>query len=605
MRLSEKQTKRALSLVLCLVLLISSVAFAISVQAEDVDEMVDTGADTYYLWGEATNSPNFSGSSPTGTFTYSSSLGYYYCDVKGASGDYCFVVSTISNSATYAVKTPAVQKVENSGSYYVSSGNYHGFNCMHLWNPSGDEVRIYFKSTSSGINVIKAGSEATTAPTTKPTTAPTQKPTSSSSTTATTAPTQAPTTSPSGAQYVYCENEAGWSTVTAYMWNSDSDNNKAWPGAAMTNIGGNIWRYQLPKSFKNIIFSENGNNQTADLTLPGVGRVYNNKTKSWDVYDTSPLQINSFGTDLEAPQYEGVGITLYATAEGQGTVYYRFSVTNGSNTAVLADYSTKNSVMWTPNAAGTYTINYEFKDASGNTNKRTKTYEVESGLTSVSPYIKTVTPNGGEIRKSSPVSVNVSAGGGITGTKLLFYKYTVKDAKGNIVNVPYYTLKNSYSFTPSAVGSYTLTVSVQGSDNTTVERTYAYTSVNSLSPTESVIIPTDPTSAPTTAPTQAPTQKPTQKPTQAPTQAPTQKPTQKPTQAPTTAPTEAQSYMRGDADGDGDITIVDVTFIQRYDLGIPLGNSINERNADADLDGSVTIVDATMIQRHLLGIIKL
>ena len=54
MSLSAKRTKRALSLVLCLVLLVSTVAFAISASAKDVETIADTGADTYYLWGEST-----------------------------------------------------------------------------------------------------------------------------------------------------------------------------------------------------------------------------------------------------------------------------------------------------------------------------------------------------------------------------------------------------------------------------------------------------------------------------------------------------------------------------------------------------------------------
>ena len=594
MSLSAKRTKRALSLVLCLVLLVSTVAFAISASAKDVETIADTGADTYYLWGESTNSPNFSSSSPSGTFQYSSSLGYYYCDVSGASGDYCFVVSTISNSAAYAVKTPAVQTIESGGSYYLQSGNYHGFNCIHMWNPNGDTVRIYFKSTSAGLNAVKAGSEA---PTQAQTTAPTTKPTSSAATSAATTATQAPT-SASGAQYVYCENEAGWSTVTAYMWNSSTDSNASWPGKAMTNIGGNIWRYQLPKTYKNIIFSQSGQSQTQDLTFPGAGYVYNNSTGKWDVYDTSPLQVSFYGTDLEAPQYEGVGITLSATAEGQGTVYYKFSVSSGSNNKVLADYSTKNYVQWIPNAAGTYTLTYEFKDAAGNTNKRTKSYSVESGLTSVSPYIKTVSPSGGEIKRNTSVSLTTNAGGGLTGTNLLFYKYTVRNSSGDIVNVPYYTLNRSYSFTPTALGAYTVTVSVQGSDNTTVEREYNFTSVNTISPTEYATTPTE---------TQAPTQKPTVKPTetQAPTTKPTQPATQKPTVKPTEQATQAPEILRGDADDDGDVTVIDATVIQRYLLGAPMLTPFNEANADADDDGEITIVDSTVIQRYLLGLYTL
>ena len=592
MRSSGSRTKRFISLALCLAMLISAVAFALSVHAEDTD-IADTGADTYYLWGESSNSPNFSTNTPTGTFTYDSSKGYYYYDLTGSRGDYCFVVSTISNSASYAVKTPAVQSVQNGGSYYLQAGNYHGFNCMHLWNPNGDAVRIYFTSTSAGLNAVKAGGDETQAPTSAPQTqAPTQKPTSSGGTTPTSAPsTQAPTTS-SDKKYVYCENEAGWTQVYAYLWNSNSDSNAAWPGVKMTNIGGNIWRYEVPKTFAKIIFNIGSNQiQTGDLTYPGDGYCYNNKTGEWEIYDTSPLQVTSFSTDLSAPQYNGVGITLSATAEGEGTTYYKFSVERNGSTTVLSDFSTKNYALWTPVAPGTYKLIYDFKDAAGNTNQRTKNYVIEDGFNSVAPYIKTVTPAGGEILKSSEVNMSVSAGGGITGTNLLFYKFTVKNASGSIINVPYYTLNSTTRFTPNTTGAYTVTVSVQGSDNKVDERTFSFNCVTSISPTEGPYVPpTEP--MPQTEPaTQAPP--PTQPPTQASTQAP-----------PTQAPTQASSdVLMGDADDDGEVTIIDATVIQRYDIGIT-NIPINFVNADVDYDDEVTIVDATMIRRFLLGIIK-
>ena len=63
----------------------------------------------------------------------------------------------------------------------------------------------------------------------------------------------------------------------------------------------------------------------------------------------------------------------------------------------------------------------------------------------------------------------------------------------------------------------------------------------------------------------------------------------------------AQSgYYRGDADGDGDVTILDATFIQRWLVGIPV-SSFDEQAADVDGDG-VSIIDVTKIQRYLADI---
>lgn len=56
--------------------------------------------------------------------------------------------------------------------------------------------------------------------------------------------------------------------------------------------------------------------------------------------------------------------------------------------------------------------------------------------------------------------------------------------------------------------------------------------------------------------------------------------------------------IRGDADCDGKVTILDATCIQRR-LAALYTAKYNALSADADGDGSVNILDATRIQRFL------
>ena len=58
--------------------------------------------------------------------------------------------------------------------------------------------------------------------------------------------------------------------------------------------------------------------------------------------------------------------------------------------------------------------------------------------------------------------------------------------------------------------------------------------------------------------------------------------------------------LLGDADNDGDVTILDATCIQRV-LGGYQVDSYDEAAADADCDESISILDATAIQRYLVG----
>lgn len=61
-------------------------------------------------------------------------------------------------------------------------------------------------------------------------------------------------------------------------------------------------------------------------------------------------------------------------------------------------------------------------------------------------------------------------------------------------------------------------------------------------------------------------------------------------------------YILGDANGDGEVNIVDATAIQQYIAGLPVVDTFSINAADVDGDNTVTIVDATNIQRYLAGL---
>ncbi len=393
-----------------------------------------------------------------------------------------------------------------------------------------------------------------------------------SPTTATTATTATQSATSSGDRVVYCQNDKGWPSVSIYMWNDENDTNGGWPGVAMTDIGDGIWCYEMPKDYANVIFSNNGADKTGDLTLPGNGKIYNNATGAWDVYDASPLRVTSFTTDNTSPQYTGVDITVSANAKSsEGTVSYKFSVTNSSgNTTVLSNFSAANSVVWTPTAVGSYVITLDVKDTAGNTNRRTLDYVIEDASLLIKPVIKGVNPrNNGEIQVNTTANINVSAGGGNTGTKLLFYKYVVTDPDG-VKNTPYYSLSRSYQITPDKLGEYKVQVYVQGSDNQTVNKTYKYQSVSTVAPT-----------------TQAPS-KPVE-PTQA----------TDPTQA--TNPT-ITSYPDGDVTLSGKLDIRDASLIQAYIAKVTVFNDLQKSLADYDKSGKIDIRDSSAIQKTLAKI---
>ena len=384
-------------------------------------------------------------------------------------------------------------------------------------------------------------------------------------TTATTATT--PTTPATGGITVYLKNSAGWSSPNCYMWNGSGgagNQNNAWPGIAMTSLGDDVWMYHSSTVYANCIFNGSGG-QTDDLTAQD-GYIYDNKTKSWDVYDTSALRVTSHTAEPATNIYTGMEVTLAAKAtSGSGTVSYKFSV----NGTAIGGWTTSGSTTWTPTAAGSYTVTYDFKDTAGNTNQRTLTLTVASDAGVSNPIIKKVTPaDDGYVKTNQQATISVTAGGGKTGTNLLFYKYVIVDPSGT-QNTAYYTLNSTYNFTPTKAGAYQVTVHVQASDNSEASKTFVVNATGGEIPTQ----PTDPIVEPTD---------------------PTVEPTQ-PTVQPTTGSDDSQ-YERGDVNKDGVIDIKDATYLQKY-LAEYAGYDVTLALGDVDGSGKITVSDVSAIQR--------
>lgn len=60
----------------------------------------------------------------------------------------------------------------------------------------------------------------------------------------------------------------------------------------------------------------------------------------------------------------------------------------------------------------------------------------------------------------------------------------------------------------------------------------------------------------------------------------------------------ASGYILGDADGDGKVTVIDATVIQRYLAGLSVPDTFNYQAACVSGE-KLSILDATYIQRYL------
>ena len=349
---------------------------------------------------------------------------------------------------------------------------------------------------------------------------------------------------------IYFMNNNNWSKVNCYMWNEDQGNanNASWPGEAMTDEGDGVWSYDIKGDYNMVIFND-GSSQTGNLDYPGDSMIYDNGFKE---YDNNPLRVTVFESSVASPQYIGSSIVFTAAAKSDASVIqYQYSV----NGTVTQNYSTNSTFTWNPVSTGEYTIKLDVKDDIGNANTKELTYEIKDPSNEVKPIFLSSSPaTKTQIKTGATTNISVNAAGGNTGTKLLFYKFVVKDPNNTQINTAYYTLNKNYSFTPTVAGDYTVEVSVQSSDNTTITQKLTYESTGTVTTTSTT------TSTTSTVPT----------------------------------------GLLGDVDNSGIVDVGDATLIQKYVNHKPVNNFLVER-ADYDKTGRIDIRDVTAIQKSLLG----
>ena len=101
----------------------------------------------------------------------------------------------------------------------------------------------------------------------------------------------------------------------AYAWTNNTKYLGEWPGTAMDRVKGNIWSIEVSVDATYIVFSGNGSNQTANLTLEN-DKDYYRKNGGWSSYE-EPSSDNHFTAELgstitdEGNLYTNIDATFY------------------------------------------------------------------------------------------------------------------------------------------------------------------------------------------------------------------------------------------------------------------------------------------------------
>ena len=175
---------------------------------------------------------------------------------------------------------------------------------------------------------------------------------------------------------IYFYNTNDWDKVHAYMWEAsqkEQNQNHGFPGEPMTHLGGKVWEYKYSssKNWDHVIFSNDGQNKTGDLSLQQGEKYYKNgvwkpssdikhtvtvsNVENADITVTAGSNTIAEGGSCEV--YDGTSLTLNAsnncnfivtptpsgepeTLEGNPSTY----LVDGSDITVSATFSSSSSV---------------------------------------------------------------------------------------------------------------------------------------------------------------------------------------------------------------------------------------------------------------------
>ncbi len=139
----------------------------------------------------------------------------------------------------------------------------------------------------------------------------------------------------------------------------------------------------------------------------------------------------------------GKPVIMGATAVGGTTVQFKFM----NDQAVLQDFSTKSYFVWNPQTVGTYQLTAVAKDANGTVVYNSQSYIIKPTLSAV-----TATSSTSVVLVGSPVTITAAATGGAS----VQYKFM----SGTSL-LRSFASSNTYTFTPTSVKTYSITVVAQ------------------------------------------------------------------------------------------------------------------------------------------------
>ena len=244
---------------------------------------------------------------------------------------------------------------------------------------------------------------------------------------------------------IFFKNTAGWDTVTAYMWDANSNltvTNAGWPGEAMYECDpdNNIYAVKVDTSagYTNIIFSNKGSSQSADLTMGQIGYVYDLSTGTWSEYHVDDTKTPTISASRTASEFSGSMTVTYTVENAESATIKVNGVTTSFTGSITKTFTADATVVikavnGTKSASKTYTYTRVYKAP-------TVSVSPSTGTTFTDTLEVTVTTNNAEqsyyqIGSNQAVSFEDSAvitiGSGMKAGESVTVKVTATNADGS------------------------------------------------------------------------------------------------------------------------------------------------------------------------------